>query len=192
MVSGPNSILRSHGHSPSQAKRSLKTIKGPAATERVREEEAGGGRSCGFWGENLPRRRGGGHKKRGSIQKKEIFGLSSRIRRKTIAAFFLVLASLFLWAPSPAVHTPSTQEGEIPGLPPWCCNMRDCKAADVRLLRVEGKTPIILVNGNEYKVVGRFGDGRRGIFITPEKQTYWCPMGGDKARCALIRPLGEM
>ena len=113
-------------------------------------------------------------------------------RKNGTTAFLLVLVSLFFWTSPRAEHTPSTKEGEIRGLPAWCCNMRDCKPADVRLLRIEGKTPIILVNGSEYKVVGQYGDGRRGLFVTPDKQTYWCPMWGDKARCALIRPLGEM
>jgi hypothetical protein len=166
-------------------------MKGPASTEKVREARAGRGTSYCFRGENPLRRWGEGQEKRGSIQK-ATSPLSSRKKRKAIAALFLVLASLFLWGSSLAEHTPSTKEGEIRGLPAWCCNMKDCKAADVRLLRIEGKTPINSVNGKEYKVIGRYGDGRRGLFVTPHKQTYWCPMWGDKARCALIRPTGEI
>lgn len=107
-------------------------------------------------------------------------------------AIACVIFSLALPSSSLGEHTRATKSGEIEGLPAWCCNLRDCVPAEVRLLRIEGKTPIVMVDGKVYRVVGSDGDGRNGLFVTPGKQTYWCPLRRDRVRCVLLRPAGAI
>ena len=89
-----------------------------------------------------------------------------------------------------AEHTQKTKEGEIHGMPPWCCSTRDCYAADVRLLEYKAKWPKVRVGEKVYEVMGGGGDGRRGIFVAPGNETFICPMFGKFVRCVLVKPAG--
>lgn len=112
-----------------------------------------------------------------------------------LQAVFLML--LYFSLPAYADHTVATSKAEIDGMPPWCCDIRDCQKADVRLLGFTQKGARILVDGKEYIVVGRsdFIDGRwqkkaSGIFIAPGRTTSWCHIRGNEVRCATVKPGG--
>ncbi|MFQ5912719.1 MAG: hypothetical protein ACE5JS_06030 [Nitrospinota bacterium] len=102
-----------------------------------------------------------------------------------IAIWFLFFSA------AAAEHTQATRKGEVQGLPPWCCDIRDCVPADVRLIRMQARWPIIEVGGKLYSVIGDYRDGRRGIRAAPGKQTFWCPLRNGKVRCATVKPVGQ-
>ena len=53
------------------------------------------------------------------------------------------LPLLFVWL----LSAPS--DGAIPGVPEWCCGYRDCRPADVRIVRKGSDDALVVVDGRQ-------------------------------------------
>lgn len=102
-----------------------------------------------------------------------------------------MLVFTFLLTPALAEHTGKTKGG-YQGMPPCCCNIRDCVPADVKFIQYRLRWAEIEVQGKRYRVMGCIMDRNMGIYPAPHEPTYWCPMVKDRVRCATVRPSGAI
>lgn len=101
----------------------------------------------------------------------------------------LFAAFLALVGPAWADHTrQSREQGEISGLPSWCCSTQDCEYADVRLVSYGRERAFISVRGVVYEIVGRKQkDGTPAVWFDGSQRPAWCHRRGLEANCANVR-----